>query len=90
MKYLFKRLSALAAAMAILLNTAVFAVEMTPEEKAEKFLLLTRTGSAVGTDMVINLQNNMNRYSPLAMGSGSDSGRDAYYLTNNTASTIQV
>ena len=90
MNKILKKVLAFAMIFAMLLNISVFASDITPEEKGERKILMTRGGTELSADAVAALQSNLNRYSPLAMGSGTDSGIPAYHLTNNTVATIEV
>ena len=90
MNKILKKVLAFAMIFAMLLNISVFASDITPEEKGERKILMTRGGTELSADAVATLQSNLNRYSPLAMGSGTDSGIPAYHLTNNTTANIEV
>ena len=90
MNKILKKVLAFARIFAMLLNISVFASDITPEEKGERKILMTRGGTELSADAVATLQSNLNRYSPLAMGSGTDSGIPAYHLTNNTTANIDI
>ena len=90
MKKYLKTVLTVVLLFAMTLNIYVFADDISPDEKAETYVLLTMEDSELGVGLVRNIQFNMNRYSPLAMSTSTDSGRGAYYVTSNTAATIQV